>query len=358
MLTYLKLWSIPCEGERDIILPIRTGWVFLMRRINTMKRKILVLFLTFILILLVFTSCAQEKKIEQIKVVAPAGATAVSIVKPMKDTTSLDGTKIDYEVVPATDLIVARLTAKEADLAIVPVNLAAQLYQKQMPYKLTSVVTWGNLYIASTEDIEGWDALKGEDVYMMGKGLVPDIVFRTLCKENGIDPDTDINIIYLSGATELAPNFLAGKAKISMLPEPVLTTVKLKQQNTKVFLDLQQEWKKSFGTDLGFPQAGIFVSDDLIRSNPSFVKNYIQVLNEGMDWINENPGKAGEYAEEMELGLPAAVVEKSMPGNNIKHEYVKDIRAALDSFFEALYGFNPDTVGGKVPNDELYYEIQ
>lgn len=77
-----------------------------------------------------------------------------------------------------------------------------------------------------------------------------------------------------------------------------------------------------------------------------------------MDWINENPGKAGEYAEEMELGLPAAVVEKSMPGNNIKHEYVKDIRAALDSFFEALYGFNPDTVGGKVPNDELYYEIQ
>ena len=58
---------------------------------------------------------------------------------------------------------------------------------------------------------------KGEDVYMMGKGLVPDIVFRTLCKENGIDPDTDINIIYLSGATELAPNFLAGKTKISIL---------------------------------------------------------------------------------------------------------------------------------------------
>ena len=182
-----------------------------------MKRKNIVLFLSTILVLFTLTSCSQEKKIEQIKVVAPAGATAVSIVKPMKDTTELDGTKINYEVVPATDLIVARLTAKEADLAVVPVNLAAQLYQKQMPYKLTSVVTWGNLYIASTEDIKGWDALKGEDVYMMGKGLVPDIVFRTLCKENGIDPDTDINIVYLSGATELAPNFLAGKAKISML---------------------------------------------------------------------------------------------------------------------------------------------
>jgi len=323
-----------------------------------MKRKILVLFLTAIMVLLAFNSCAPGKKVEQIKVVAPSGATAVSIVKPMKDTTVLDGTKINYEIVPTTDLIVARLTAKEADLAIVPVNLAAQLYQKQMPYKLTSVVTWGNLYIASTEDIEGWDAIKGEDVYMMGKGLVPDIVFRTLCRENGIDPDTDINIIYLSGATELAPNFLAGKSKISMLPEPALTTVKLKQQNTKVFLDLQQEWKKSFGTNLGFPQAGIFVSEDLIRNNPDFVKRYIQELKEGMDWINENPKQAGEYAENMELGLPAAVVEKSMPGNNIKHEYVKDVRADLDSFFEVLYEFDPETVGGKLPDDGLYYEIK
>jgi len=356
--TYLKLWSIPCEGEREKIMPIRYGWAFLMSRFYIMKSKGFILFLTIILVLLMFTSCAQEKKIEQIKVVVPAGATAVSIVKPMKDTRELNGTKIEYEVVPTTDLIVARLTAKEADLAIVPVNLAAQLYQKQMPYKLTSVVTWGNLFIASSEDIEGWDALKGEDVYMMGKGLVPDIVFRTLCKENGIDPDTDINIIYLSGATELAPNFLAGKAKISMLPEPSLTTVKQKNQDTKVILDLQQEWKKSFGTDLGYPQAGIFVSEDLIRDNPGFVKSYIQVLKEGMDWINENPKQAGEYAEEMELGLPAAVVEKSMPGNNIKHEYVKDVRAALDSFFKVLYDFNPETVGGKLPDDGLFYEIR
>ena len=141
MLTYLKLWSIPCEGERDIILPIRTGWVF-NEEDKYYEKKNLGTVLNFHTNITCFYILCSGKKIEQIKVVAPAGTAAVSIVKPMKDTTSLDGTKIDYEVVPATDLIVARLTAKEADLAIVPVNLAAQLYQKQMPYKLTSVVTW------------------------------------------------------------------------------------------------------------------------------------------------------------------------------------------------------------------------
>lgn len=298
-------------------------------------------------------------KTEKIKVVAPSGATAISISKAMKDTAEINGTTVQYEVVPTTDLIVARLTSKEADVAVVPVNLAAQLYQKNLPYKLTSVVTWGNLFIASSENLEGWESLKGQDIYLMGKGLVPDIVFRTLLKENGLDPDKDVNLIYLSGATELAPNFLNGTAKVSMLPEPVLSTVKTKKPDTNVFLDLQEEWKKAFDLEnAGYPQAGILVKEDLINNDPELVKEYIKVLADGMDWINENPAEAGKIAEELELGLTADIVEKSMPGNNIRHEYVSDVREELDRIFEIMYEFAPETVGGKLPDDGLYYEIK
>jgi len=299
-----------------------------------------------------------EKKPDKIKVVAPSGATAISIVKPMKDTKNLNDTEIEYEVVPTTDLIVARLTSKEADFAIIPVNLAAQLYQKKLPYKLTSVVTWGNLFIVSSENIQGWESLKGQDIYMMGKGLVPDIVFRTLLQKNNLDPDKDVNLIYLSGGTELGPNFLAGNAKISLLPEPVLTTVKTKKPDTNVFLDLQEEWKKSFNTTMGYPQAGIFVKEELINTSPGFVKDYISILSDGMAWINENPAEAGAYAEEMELGLPAAVVEKSMPGNNIRHELVGNVRKELDDFFKVLYDFDPKTIGEAIPDEGLYYDIK
>lgn len=299
-----------------------------------------------------------ETKPGKIKVVAPAGATAISIVKPMKDTRNLDGTEIEYEVVPTTDLLVARLTSKEADFAVIPVNLAAQLYQKKLPYKMTSVVTWGNLFLVSSGNIEGWEALKGEDIYMMGKGLVPDIVFRTLLQKNNIDPDKDVNLIYLSGATELGPNFLAGKAKISMLPEPVLTTVKAKKPDTNVFLDLQEEWKKSFNTSAGYPQAGIFVKEELTNTSPGFVKDYIEIVADGMAWINENPAQAGVYAEEMELGLPAAVVEKSMPGNNIRHEPVENVKKELNDFFRVLYDFDPKTIGEAIPDEGLYYDIR
>lgn len=330
-----------------------------------MKKRVFVL-IALLLFVFVSVSCTinnipqdnKSVKTEQIKVVAPSGATAVSISKAMKDNTEINGTTVQYEIVPTTDLIVARITSKEADFAVVPVNLAAQLYQKNIPYKLTSVVTWGNLYIASSENIEGWEALKGQEVYLMGKGLVPDIVFRTLLKENGLNPDEDVNLVYLSGATELAPNFLNGNAKISMLPEPVLSNVKTKKPDTNVFLDLQEEWEKAFGLSKGYPQAGILVKEDLVNSDPQLVKDYIKVLADAMDWINENPKEAGLIAEELELGLTADIVEKSMPGNNIRHEYAKDVREELDQLFEIMYEFNPDTIGGKIPDDGLYYGIE
>ena len=192
----------------------------------------------------------------------------------------------------------------------------------------------------------------------MGKGLVPDIVFRTLIRENGLDPDKDVTLVYLSGATELAPNFIAGKAQVSMLPEPILTTVKMKKPETNIMLDLQQEWNKAFDTEKGYPQAGIFVKDELIQNAPQLVKNYLKALEEGMVWLNENPADAGLYAQELEMGLPAAVVEKSMPGNNIRYQSVANVQKELKDFFQILYDFNPATVGGVLPDDGLYYGLK
>ena len=120
---------------------------------------------------------------------------------------------------------------------------------------------------------------------------------------------------------------------------------------------MQEEWKKAFGLSQGYPQAGILVREDLINSDPKLVKDYIKVLADGMDWINENPEEAGVIAEELELGLAADIVAKSMPGNNIRHEYAADVIEELNQLYEIMYEFNPETIGGKIPDDGLYYQI-
>ena len=93
------------------------------------------------------------------------------------------------------------------------------------------------------------------------------------------------------------------------------------------------------------------------------VSNVRKSVEEAINWeceiiknyANEN---RGVYAEEMGLGLQAAVVEKSMPGNNIRHEFIGDVKKELNDFYKILFDFNPTTVGGAIPDEGLYYEIR
>lgn len=50
--------------------------------------------------------------------------------------------------------------------------------------------------ISST--VTGWSDLRGQTVALPLKGDMPDIVFRTLAKANGLDPDRDLTLQYVS----------------------------------------------------------------------------------------------------------------------------------------------------------------
>mgnify|MGYP000228858012 FL=1 len=110
---------------------------------------------------------------------------------------------------------------RESDIGIVPSNLAGQLYNKNLNYKIIGTVGWGSFYIISREDIGDIKDLKGKEIYTIGKGLTPDIILQSILEENGINPDKDLKINYLSGGNELAPLYLAGKINIAMISEPV-----------------------------------------------------------------------------------------------------------------------------------------
>ncbi|MDK2867631.1 MAG: NitT/TauT family transport system substrate-binding protein [Clostridiales bacterium] len=291
-----------------------------------------------------------------LRAVAPEGATTIAMLKMIHDQPQIgDNVTVTYESLNTTDLLAADLMGEKTDFAIAPTNLAANFYQKGVPYSLVSINTHGNLYMVTTEAIEGWDAIKGKTVYMIGQGLVPDLIFRYLATSNGIDPDTDINIEYLSGASEIAPTFLSGKASIIIMPEPVLSVVRTKDVAFSVLFDFQKEYEAASGMTGGFPQAGLLVRNALIESHPEIVEAFIAQLGESCAWVNDNPEDAAAYMQELDLGIPGPVVIKAMPGLNIRQDSIADSKAALEKMFSILYEASPEAIGGAMP-DEAFYQ--
>jgi len=306
---------------------------------------------------LMMSGCTPEAEpVTSYSVMIPEGATTISMIKMIYEQAEIaENIDVEYNTLNSTDLIASELMGEKVDFAIVPINLAAKLYNKGIPYKLLSVNTHGNLYVVSTEDIHSWEDLKGRDIYSFGQGLVPDLMFKYLATQNGLDPEIDFNITYLSGTTEIAPTFLSGKARVMLMPEPVVSVVKSKGMSFDVILDLQDEYESVTGTSNGFPQAGLIVKNELLEENPEFVKLFLKDVEASAMWVNENPELAGDYMEKMDFGMPKAIIKEALPGLNIKYVSAKDSQVDVDRLLNILLNENPDSIGGSIPDTEFYY---
>ena len=102
----------------------------------------------------------------------------------------------DLQLYGAADEIVPLLIKGELDMAAIPANLAATLYQKTNGgIQAVAVNTLGVLYVVEQGDtVHSMADLKGRTILSTGKGTTPEYVLRYLLTANGLDPDKDVDI--------------------------------------------------------------------------------------------------------------------------------------------------------------------
>ncbi|WDV44447.1 stalk domain-containing protein [Clostridiaceae bacterium M8S5] len=286
------------------------------------------------------------------------GPSAISLIKMLKDKPYLGkNVNVNYEMLKQVSLIQANMLNKKADFIVAPTNLGANIYNKTKgEYILADVYSWGVLYLSSTEEIKDFSGLKGKEIYLIGKTGTPGIVFNKLLQLNGLDPEKDVKLIYLSSPQELAMYMISGKAKTAVLPEPVQTQVLMKNKKVKVVMNIQEEWGKKYDSKLGFPQSSIFVKKEFLDAHRDIVKSFLREHKNSIKWVNENNAQAGLAGKELGIMPSEKIIEKSIPRCNLKYVDAKDAKAAVKEFLNTILSFNPKSIGGKLPDDGFYYE--
>lgn len=338
-----------------------------------MKRKIL-LYISIAIISIMAMGCQKEtsepiepsEKMESdapvepkiVKFYYPDGTPALTVAKLANENPNIDDENIiiDYELQKAPDLLVSEILKEGADIAIVPSNLAAQAFNKDLSYKVMGTSTWGSMYLTSTEDIKSFEDLKGKEIYTFGKGLTPDLVLRYVLSKNGINPDEDVKIIYLNSAAEMGPAFLSGKTNLAVLPEPLLSVVTTKKEDAKIIFDLNEEWSKASGTEKGFPQSSLIIKTDLIENNKEFVEKFIKEYEASRKWAIGNSAELGDYAEKLEISVEKEIIKKGIRWTNPENFNIEDSLSEYETYYKAILDFAPDFIGGKVPSEKLYFE--
>lgn len=320
----------------------------------------MVLFSTFI-----FMGCNTQKKEESqpvepttINVVVPDGLPAISIVKMIKEKPEISkNLKINYSIIKGSDSLVSKVLKGDGDIFIVPSNVAAIAYNKGIGYKLAATVGFGSFYLISSDaSVNSLEDLKGKDVYNVGQGLTPDLVFKILLENSGINPNKDLTLSYVNSASELAPLFIEGKAKYAVVPEPMLTQIMMKKPETKIVASLNKLWEGMSDSNMGYPQSSVIVKDSLVNNNFNDLKKILDEIEISTKWANENKEEAGAYAEEVGITGKKEIIAKSLERANLEYTSAVDSESAYIGYYNKIYSLEPKAIGGKKVNEEIFLQ--
>ena len=301
-------------------------------------------------------SVAEEKA--KVNVTTLKGPTGIGMVKLMQDDEN-GNSKNDYEftLASAPDEVSASVLKGEPDIAAVPVNLAAVLYQKtEGKYVVTGINTLGVLYMLDTTGkINSVADLKGKKIYATGQGSTPEYILRYVLEKNGINPDKDVTIEFKSEHAELATLVQSGEAQIALLPEPNVTTTLLNAQNAKIALNMTDEWNKVSNDGSTVVQGCIIAKKEFLDNNKAAYDKFIKEYRESVDFVNSDLENASAAVEKYGIIPKAAVAKKAIPNCNITLVTGNEMKSKLEPFLNVLYNANNKSVGGKLPDDVFYY---
>lgn len=293
-----------------------------------------------------------------LRVGALKGPTAMGLVEMMErrgPKASVDFW--NFDLAGSADELTPKLIKGDLDIACVPANLAAVLYQKTEGQVVTLAVnTLGVLYIVENggETIRSIADLAGRTIVAAGKGSTPEFGFRYLLEQNGLDPDRDVAVDWKSEHAECVAALAAGTADIALLPQPFVTVAQGKLEKLRVALDLTEEWD---ALDNGSAMiTGVAVARrELVEERPELVEKFLIEYARSVEWVNENTAEAAELVAANGIIESPAVAEKALPHCNIVCLTGEEMREKLSGYLSVLAEANPESVGGRLPEDGFYY---
>lgn len=286
--------------------------------------------------------------------------TALSMVKMMEPTIEpvlKMGDSVYYQIEQNSDELYTKLQAGEIEIATIPTEMAAKLYNDGAKYQIAAINTGGFIYVlAEDAAISNWRDLKGQEVSITGKGGTTDLIFRYLLQQNGIDPDKDLTLNYAASLEEQVQSVRDGESEIMVLPEPWGSVALSENEEYKIVLDVQEEWRRINGADAPLPQTSLVIKSELAANNHEAFGLFLEDYATSVAWVNQNPTEAAKFLAKHDIGVPEKLAPSVIPQTNLLFMSAKDAKSAVEKYLQVFLEASPDTIGGKLPDENFYYQ--
>ena len=266
--------------------------------------------------------------------------------------------RYEFTMTAAADELLPAMLSGDLDIVLIPANVASVLYNKaEGDVAVIDINTLGVLYMVSGNDkIKNMEDLKGQAIYMTGKGTTPDYVMQYLLKENGL-MTADVTMEYKSEAAEVAAVLAGTPDAVGVLPQPFVTAACTQNEKLSVVMDLTEQWASVQGEGGSSLVTGVtVVRKGFLDQNPEAVEQFMEEHAASASYANEHVEETSELVAAAGIIDKADVAVKAIPECNITYIDGEEMETALSGYLAVLWEQDPASVGGGLPGEDFYYK--
>ena len=321
-------------------------------------KKIIALLLILVFACAMLLSCKKEEDTAKIKIGFLSGPTGIGMAKLIHDNGGLEGND-RYEFVSYTDSSLAKadLTKGELDVICLPTNEALAYYNTvDSNVRMLAVNCLNSLYVISNEENapKTLAELEGQTIYTCKNGtpkMILDYIISAL--DLDITVSTSIDGKEMAKPADVQAQVIAGALPYAVIPEPIITSATLQNNQYKVAIDLADEWAKIDGlSDTPVAMGCIISTADFINTNKEALDKFLGEYKASIEFIAnpDNLDTSASYIAEAKImgAAPAAKKALSNLGDAIAYIDGDKMKTTLNTFYTAI--------GMKAPSDQFYYE--
>ncbi len=267
---------------------------------------------------------------------------------------------IEFQMWRSPDEMRAGVASGQIEITTSPAPTAANLYNRGTGMRLVGVLTTGMLYLITTDpNLRTLADLAGQSILVPFRGDMPDRVLQLLLQSQAMTPN-DVQLNYTATPIEAAQLLLAGRSPAAVMQEPAATAAMVQGAANRLTvlraLDLQAEFATATGRGPDIPMAVLLLQDSLRTQYEDLPAVLLKAVREATDWVNANPAPAATLGE-THLDLKQAILERSIPYMNLKVRSAQQVREHLEFFYSALATESMDLLGGALPDDGFYLDV-
>lgn len=265
-----------------------------------------------------------------------------------------------FQMAAAADELLPLMVKDELDIALVPANVAAALYQKtDGGIAVIDINTLGVLYaVTGASDVSQLSDLKGRSIYLTGKGATPEASLRYLLDAQGLTED-DYTLEFKSEAAEVVSILTQEPEAVGILPQPFVTAACMQNPDLQAVIDLNEAWV--FAADAqGKESNGMVTGVTIVRrafleEHPETVDTFLEEHAQSVEAVLADPAKGASLAVAAGIVAKEPVAQKAIPECNLVCVTGEQMREDLSAYLQVLNDFEPQLIGGQTPDEAFYY---